>query len=166
MLDADVFLTNPNTLRNLVFKKHTIVSPLLRSDGMYSNFWAGMTVEHYYMRTEFYEPILYREKIGCHNVPMVHSAVLVDLRRYDSDRLSYKAEKLIAYDGPVDDIITFAVGANKSGKCLKNCCLYNLLNYRIYKIYLYYVRLYFYVVLLLIVCVHNRGVRVYARGDY
>ncbi|XP_012220536.2 glycosyltransferase 25 family member isoform X2 [Linepithema humile] len=121
MLDADVFLTNSSTLRNLVLKEQTIVSPLLRSDGMYSNFWAGMTAEHYYLRTDLYEPILYREKIGCHNVPMVHSAVLIDLRRYDSDRLSYKSEKLIAYDGPVDDIITFAVGANKSGVPLHVC---------------------------------------------
>lgn len=119
MLDADVFLTKSNTLRSLVFKNQTVVSPLLRSDGMYSNFWAGMTPEYYYIRTELYEPILFREKIGCHNVPMIHSAVLIDLRRYESDYLTYKAEKLIAYDGPEDDIITFAVGANKSGiKCL------------------------------------------------
>lgn len=116
MLDADVFLTNLSTLRNLVFKGETVVAPLLKSDGMYSNFWAGMTTEHYYMRTDRYEPILYREDPACYDVPMIHSAVLIDLRRYDSDHLTYKAEKLISYDGPVDDIITFAVGANKSGK--------------------------------------------------
>lgn len=119
MLDADVFLTNSSTLHDLVLKEQTVVAPLLRSDGMYSNFWAGMTAEYYYVRTDLYEPILFREKTGCHNVPMVHSAVLIDLRRYDSDRLTYKAEKLIAYNGPEDDIITFAVGANKSGKYLE-----------------------------------------------
>lgn len=119
MLDADVFLTNSSTIRSLVLTGQTVVAPLLRSDGMYSNFWAGMTAEYYYMRTDLYEQILYREKIGCHHVPMVHSAVLIDLRRYDSDRLTYKAEKLIAYNGPEDDIITFAVGANKSGKYLE-----------------------------------------------
>lgn len=115
MLDADVFLTNSNTLQNLVLKGETVVAPLLKSDGMYSNFWAGMTAEYYYVRTDRYEPILYREETGCHDVPMIHSAVLIDLRRRDSDYLTYKAEKLISYDGPVDDIITFAVGANKSG---------------------------------------------------
>jgi len=116
MLDADVFLTNPNAIRNLICKEYTVVAPLLRSDGMYSNFWAGMTSEHYYLRTKLYEPILFREKTGCHNVPMIHSAILIDLRRRYSDRLTYKAEKLTDYDGPVDDIITFAIGANKSGK--------------------------------------------------
>ncbi|XP_071636842.1 glycosyltransferase 25 family member isoform X2 [Temnothorax longispinosus] len=121
MLDADVFLTNPSTIRNLVHKRHTVVAPLLRSDGMYSNFWAGMTAEHYYLRTELYEPILFREKIGCHDVPMIHSAVFIDLRRRYSDRLTYKAEKLTGYDGPVDDIITFAIGANKSDVPLFVC---------------------------------------------
>ncbi|CAL1680358.1 unnamed protein product [Lasius platythorax] len=121
MLDADVFLTNSSTLHDLVLKEQTVVAPLLRSDGMYSNFWAGMTAEYYYVRTDLYEPILFREKTGCHNVPMVHSAVLVDLRRFDSDRLTYKAEKLIAYNGPEDDIITFAVGANKSDVPLFVC---------------------------------------------
>lgn len=116
MLDADVFVTDPGTLRNLVLKGRTVVAPLLRSDGMYSNFWAGMTAEHYYLRTELYEPILFREDTGCHEVPMVHSAVLIDLRRRHSDLLTYRADKLTGYDGPVDDIITFAVGANKSGK--------------------------------------------------
>lgn len=121
MLDADVFLTSPSAIRNLIDKGHTVVAPLLRSDGMYSNFWAGMTAEHYYLRTELYEPILFREKMGCHNVPMIHSAVLIDLRRRYSDRLTYKAEKLTDYDGPVDDIITFAVGANKSDVPLFVC---------------------------------------------
>ncbi|XP_014487037.1 PREDICTED: glycosyltransferase 25 family member isoform X2 [Dinoponera quadriceps] len=121
MLDADVFLTNSSTLRDLVLKGKTVVAPLLKSDGMYSNFWAGMTAEHYYVRTDRYEPILYREETGCHDVPMIHSAVLIDLRRRDSDRLTYKAEKLIGYDGPVDDIITFAVGANKSDVSLFVC---------------------------------------------
>lgn len=116
MLDADVFLTNPETLRNLVLKGKTAVAPLLKSDGMYSNFWAGMTTEYYYVRTDRYEPILFREELGCHHVPMIHSAVLIDLRRHDSDRLTYKAKKLLDYNGPTDDIITFAVGANKSGK--------------------------------------------------
>ncbi|XP_029658681.1 glycosyltransferase 25 family member [Formica exsecta] len=120
MLDADVFLTNSSTIRDLVFKGYTVVAPLLRSDGLYSNFWAGMR-EYYYMRTDLYEPILLREKTGCHNVPMVHSAVLIDLRRYDSDRLTYKSEELIAYNGPEDDIIIFAIGANKSDVPLFVC---------------------------------------------
>lgn len=39
MLDADVFLTNKQTLKLLVRKNVTVVSPMLISDGLYSNFW-------------------------------------------------------------------------------------------------------------------------------
>lgn len=118
MLDADVFLTNPNTLDELILKNETVVAPLLKSDGLYSNFWAGMTDDYYYLRTEKYEPILLREEKGCFKVPMIHSAVLIDLRKYFSDSLTYNPEKLSDYDGPTDDIITFAMSANKSGKLM------------------------------------------------
>ena len=115
MLDADVFLINPRTLDNLVAKNLTVVAPLLKSDGMYSNFWAGMTRDYYYVRTDRYTPILKGEYSGCLEVPMVHSAVLIDLRRKTSDLLTYSLENLPAYDGPKDDIITFALAANRSG---------------------------------------------------
>lgn len=114
MLDADVFLTNPNTLNELILKNETVVAPLLKSDGLYSNFWAGMTSDFYYLRTEKYEPILFREIKGCFNVPMIHSAVLIDLRKRISDLLTYDPKNLNQYSGPIDDIITFAVGANNS----------------------------------------------------
>nr|XP_033329451.1 glycosyltransferase 25 family member [Megalopta genalis] len=114
MLDADVFLTNPNTLDKLVLKNEIVASPLLKSDGMYSNFWTGMNTYYYYLRTDKYDQILFREETGCFKVPMVHSAVLINLRRSISDRLSYDPRYLDQYDGPVDDIISFAVGANKS----------------------------------------------------
>lgn len=116
MLDADVFLVNANALDELVSKNQTVVAPLLKSDGLYSNFWAGMTDDYYYLRTDKYEPILYREERGCFDVPMIHSAILIDLRKYASDRLTYKPRNLDQYTGPTDDIITFAIGAQKSGR--------------------------------------------------
>lgn len=115
MLDADVLLTNPNTLDLLIIKNETVVSPLLRSAGMYSNFWAGMSEDYYYERTDEYEPILTRKKIGCFSVPMVHSAVLINLRKKISDFLTYDSKNLRSYDGPRDDIITFALGAKTFG---------------------------------------------------
>lgn len=39
MLDADVILTNIETLKVLIAKDFTVVSPMLMSDGVYSNFW-------------------------------------------------------------------------------------------------------------------------------
>ncbi|XP_043527346.1 glycosyltransferase 25 family member isoform X1 [Frieseomelitta varia] len=121
MLDADVFLTNPNILNELISKNETVVAPLLKSDGLYSNFWAGMTDDFYYLRTEKYEPILFREVKGCFNVPMIHSAVLIDLRKHTSNNLTYDPKNLNQYNGPTDDIITFAVSANNSDVPLFIC---------------------------------------------
>lgn len=115
MIDCDVFLTNPNTLHGLISKKAAIVAPMLVSVGLYSNFWHGWTDDYYYMRTEGYKPILYREETGCFHVPMVHSCVLINLKTVDSDRLTYRPEKVAQYGGPHDDIITFAISADKSG---------------------------------------------------
>ncbi|KAI4482603.1 hypothetical protein M0804_008456 [Polistes exclamans] len=121
MLDADTFLMDPNTLTNLILKEQVVVAPLLKSDGLYSNFWAGMTDDYYYLRTEKYQLILYREDVGCFNVPMIHSAVLINLNMIQSDLLSYNFTNLPKYDGPLDDVITFAVGANESGVPLYIC---------------------------------------------
>lgn len=115
-LDADVFLTNPDTLLNLISENESVIAPMLKSDGMYSNFWCGMTQDYYYKRTEDYKPILYRENIDKHHVPMIHSAVLIDLNRVKSDALTFNSKNLKGYTGPVDDIITFAYSANVSGK--------------------------------------------------
>lgn len=94
----------------------TIAAPLLRSDGLYSNFWAGMTTDYYYLRTEKYTPILNGEEIGCFEVPMIHSAVLINLKKKSSDLLTYQSKNVPDYSGPEDDIIAFAIMANQNGK--------------------------------------------------
>ncbi|PSN54543.1 Glycosyltransferase 25 family member [Blattella germanica] len=120
-LDGDVFITNPECLKILISKDYTVAAPMLKSDGLYSNFWCGMTEEYYYLRTDDYKPILNRERVGCFHVPMVHSAVLVDLRRLSSNGLTFLSSKVPDYEGPHDDIITFALAANKSGVPLYIC---------------------------------------------
>ncbi|XP_050499113.1 glycosyltransferase 25 family member [Diabrotica virgifera virgifera] len=120
-LDCDVFLTNPDTLNYLVSKNYTIVAPMLRAEGLYSNFWHGMTDDYYYQRTEEYTPVLRRENQGCFTVPMVHSCVLIDLRRRESEYLTYVPSKIDKFDGPNDDIIAFAISANRSAITLNIC---------------------------------------------
>lgn len=117
-MDADVFLTNPDALQSLISTNVTVVAPMLQSDGLYSNYWCGMTEEFYYARTEEYRQILDREKVGTFSVPMVHSAIMVRMTDAESDYLSYSMEKLTGYSGPVDDIIVFAMSANYSGTSL------------------------------------------------
>lgn len=120
-IDCDVFLINPETLIYLVSKNFTVVAPMLRSDGLYSNFWHGMTDDYYYQRTDEYKPVLNRQNVGCFEVPMVHSCVLINLRKTESDFLTYVPDNLKDFKGPNDDIITFAVGANSSGISLNLC---------------------------------------------
>ncbi|XP_018577272.1 glycosyltransferase 25 family member [Anoplophora glabripennis] len=120
-IDCDVFLINRETLNYLVSKNFTVVAPMLRSDGLYSNFWHGMTEDYYYQRTDEYKPVLNRQSVGCFNVPMVHSCVLINLRKSESDMLTYVPGNIKDFNGPNDDIITFAVGANRSGISLNLC---------------------------------------------
>ena len=111
-LDSDVLLSDPDTLNHLVDKNLPVVSPLLSSIGLYSNFWAGMSETFYYQRTDDYKKILNRRQVGCFNVPMIHTAVLVSLRHTMSDLLTYTPDNIDHYPGPVDDIIVFALSAS------------------------------------------------------
>ncbi|KAL0851686.1 hypothetical protein ABMA28_000019 [Loxostege sticticalis] len=117
MVDADVFLTNKDTLKDLVKKQLPVVAPMLISDGIYSNFWCAMNEYYYYKRTDDYMPILQREQRGCFPVPMVHTAVLADLRRRASDALGYRPPR----HAPLDDIIAFALHAQKHDIPLHIC---------------------------------------------
>lgn len=79
-----------------------------------------MSPDYYYRRTENYKKIRNYELVGEHVVPMVHTAVLVDLKRISSDLLTFNATKLNSFyddkvfDGPIDDIIIFAISAKFS----------------------------------------------------
>ena len=120
-LDADVLLTDPNTLTSLVNKNLMVVAPMLSSIGLYSNFWAGMSETYYYQRTDEYKKILNRKKVGCYQVPMVHTAVLIDLREEESDLLTYSPDNIEDYPGPRDDIIVLALSASLRGLPLHVC---------------------------------------------
>ncbi|NXF65483.1 GT251 galactosyltransferase, partial [Ciccaba nigrolineata] len=67
----------------------TVVAPMLDSRAAYSNFWCGMTAQGYYRRTPAYLPVRKRERRGCFAVPMVHSTLLLDLRKAASRALAF-----------------------------------------------------------------------------
>ena len=110
-LDSDSLLADPSTISALVDSELMVVAPLLTSIGLYANFWAGMTETFYYRRTDEYKQILNRKKVGCFEVPMVHTAVLVNLQHEESDLLTYNPDNIPGYPGPEDDIIVFATSA-------------------------------------------------------
>ncbi|XP_052854466.1 glycosyltransferase 25 family member [Drosophila gunungcola] len=131
-LDADVLLTSKDALKTLTRLQLPIVAPMLISESLYSNFWCGMTEDYYYRRTDEYKEIYHVKKQGSFPVPMVHTAVLVNMNHrvvrrnltFDKSRLlemqrSRQQEPL--YEGPADDIIVFAISANSSGIPLHIC---------------------------------------------
>ncbi|XP_046845706.1 procollagen galactosyltransferase 1-like [Xenia sp. Carnegie-2017] len=116
-LDCDVFLTNPSTLWSLIEQRKTIVSPMIPSfvkKAAYSNFWCGRDEKGYYMRTDDYLPILKRQNVGCHEVVMLHSVMLIDVRRAATRKLYYDPEGS-SYDGPYDDVMVFAHSVKEAG---------------------------------------------------
>lgn len=84
-----------------------------------------MSPEFYYQRTDEYKEIYDFVKRGDFPVPMVHSAVLIDLRYVSTDFLTFNRtilhEQLVLLNKtplttevPVDDIIIFSISANYS----------------------------------------------------
>jgi collagen beta-1,O-galactosyltransferase len=120
-LDADVFITYNQTLKDFALADFIVASPMLKSIGNYANFWAGMNEQFYYQRTDDYFPILERKDLGCFDVPMVHSSVFINMKKSKSKQLTFLPENVPDYAGPVDDIITFAISARTWGIQLYVC---------------------------------------------
>ncbi|OCT83095.1 hypothetical protein XELAEV_18025634mg [Xenopus laevis] len=109
-IDADNFLTNPQTLNLMMRENKTVVSPMLESRTLYSNFWCGITPQGYYKRTPDYVLIREWKRLGCFPVPMVHSTVLIDLRKEASKKLQFyppHEDYTWAFDDIIDDIDNF-----------------------------------------------------------
>ncbi|XP_041861443.1 procollagen galactosyltransferase 1 [Melanotaenia boesemani] len=110
LVDCDNLLINPNVLWKLIKENKTVIAPMLESRAAYSNFWCGMTPQGYYKRTPDYMPIRKQVRKGCFAVPMVHSTLLVDLRKEASRQLAFHPPHP-EYSWAFDDIIVFAYSA-------------------------------------------------------
>ena len=89
-----------------------VLSPLSNSSPL------PFILQGYYKRTPDYLPIYNRERVGCFQVPVVHSTMLIDLRSQRSDashRLTYWPAPE-GFKGPVDDVVQFAFSAKKEGE--------------------------------------------------
>ena len=74
------------------------------------------------MRTPEYLPILNRQEVGCFKVPVVYTAVLIDIKTPKSRGLRYWP-LTEGYDGPQDELVHFAYSAKKQGKgIIANIC--------------------------------------------
>ncbi|XP_067219355.1 procollagen galactosyltransferase 2 [Chanodichthys erythropterus] len=112
--DSDNLLTNTKVLNHLIAENRTLVAPMLESRTLYSNFWCGMTSQGYYKRTPHYVPIRNWKRTGCHPVPMIHSTMLIDLRRSASRALAFYPVHHY-YLWSLDDIMAFAFSARQAG---------------------------------------------------
>ncbi|XP_043075611.1 procollagen galactosyltransferase 2 [Puntigrus tetrazona] len=112
--DSDNLLTNTQVLNQLIAENRTLVAPMLESRTLYSNFWCGMTSQGYYKRTPHYVPIRNWKRTGCHPVPMIHSTMLIDLRRSASAALAFHPVHHY-YLWALDDIMAFAFSARQAG---------------------------------------------------
>lgn len=70
-------------------------------------------LQGYYKRAPGYFDILERKRMGVFEVPMVHSAFLLDMHLMESDSFTYNKPE--GYDGPHDDIIIFGLNVRKAG---------------------------------------------------
>uniref|UniRef100_A0A8C5H4J0 Glycosyl transferase family 25 domain-containing protein n=1 Tax=Gouania willdenowi TaxID=441366 RepID=A0A8C5H4J0_GOUWI len=118
--DTDNILTNPDTLNLLIAENKSVVAPMLHSQGAYSNYWCGITPQGYYRRTAEYFPTRQRHRLGCFPVPMVHSTVLLDLRKEGMKNLAFFPPHE-DYSWPYDDIIVFAFSCRAAGVQMYLC---------------------------------------------
>ncbi|KAJ7324812.1 hypothetical protein JRQ81_017832 [Phrynocephalus forsythii] len=77
-IDADVVLTNPDTLKLLIEQNRKIIAPLVTRHGkLWSNFWGALSPDGYYARSEDYVDIVQGKRIGVWNVPYVANIYLI-----------------------------------------------------------------------------------------
>jgi len=69
----------------------------------------------YYRRTAEYFPTRHRQRLGCFPVPMVHSTMLLDLRKEGMKELAFFPPHK-DYSWPYDDIIVFAFSCRAAGR--------------------------------------------------
>uniref|UniRef100_A0A8C4IIF6 Cerebral endothelial cell adhesion molecule n=1 Tax=Dicentrarchus labrax TaxID=13489 RepID=A0A8C4IIF6_DICLA len=118
--DTDNILTNPDTLNLLIAENKSVIAPMLDSQGAYSNYWCGITPQGYYRRTAEYFPTRHRHRLGCFPVPMVHSTLLLDLRKEGMKKLAFFPPHA-DYSWPYDDIIVFAFSCRAAGSSALAC---------------------------------------------
>ncbi|KAE8604275.1 hypothetical protein XENTR_v10014651 [Xenopus tropicalis] len=77
-IDADVMLTNPQTLKILIEQNRKIIAPLVTRHGkLWSNFWGALTPDGYYARSEDYVDIVQGKRVGLWNMPYVAHVYLI-----------------------------------------------------------------------------------------
>ncbi|XP_059498697.1 multifunctional procollagen lysine hydroxylase and glycosyltransferase LH3-like isoform X1 [Stegostoma tigrinum] len=77
-VDADVVLSNPETLKILIEHNRFVIAPMVSRDGkLWSNFWGAVNADGYYSRSEDYIDIVQLKRVGIWNVPYITQVYLI-----------------------------------------------------------------------------------------
>ncbi|XP_056306416.1 procollagen-lysine,2-oxoglutarate 5-dioxygenase 2 isoform X1 [Danio aesculapii] len=97
-IDADVMLTNRQTLKLLIEQNRKIIAPLVTRHGkLWSNFWGALSLDGYYARSEDYIDIVQGKRVGVWNIPFLAHIYLIKgqtLRNELKERNVFVLEKL------------------------------------------------------------------------
>ncbi|XP_051538136.1 procollagen-lysine,2-oxoglutarate 5-dioxygenase 2-like isoform X2 [Myxocyprinus asiaticus] len=97
-IDADVMLTNRQTLKLLIEQNRKIIAPLVTRHGkLWSNFWGALSLDGYYARSEDYIDIVQGKRVGVWNIPFIAHIYLIKghaLRNELRERNVFVLEKL------------------------------------------------------------------------
>ncbi|XP_051969736.1 procollagen-lysine,2-oxoglutarate 5-dioxygenase 2-like isoform X2 [Xyrauchen texanus] len=97
-IDADVMLTNRQTLKLLIEQNRKIIAPLVTRHGkLWSNFWGALSLDGYYARSEDYIDIVQGKRVGVWNIPFMAHIYLIKgqaLRNELRERNVFVLEKL------------------------------------------------------------------------
>uniref|UniRef100_A0A672KA20 Procollagen-lysine,2-oxoglutarate 5-dioxygenase 2 n=1 Tax=Sinocyclocheilus grahami TaxID=75366 RepID=A0A672KA20_SINGR len=77
-IDADVMLTNRQTIKLLIEQNRKIIGPLVTRHGkLWSNFWGALSLDGYYARSEDYIDIVQGKRVGVWNIPFMAHIYLI-----------------------------------------------------------------------------------------
>uniref|UniRef100_A0A673ING6 procollagen-lysine 5-dioxygenase n=1 Tax=Sinocyclocheilus rhinocerous TaxID=307959 RepID=A0A673ING6_9TELE len=97
-IDADVMLTNRQTLKLLIEQNRKIIGPLVTRHGkLWSNFWGALSLDGYYARSEDYIDIVQGKRVGLWNIPFMAHIYLIKgqtLRNELKERNVFVLERL------------------------------------------------------------------------
>lgn len=126
-LDADIILTNKQTLNhfsqllvspklNQASSQFMLVSPMLKSSGQFSNFWASISNDGFYETSDKYFDYLEYKTKGQFAVPMIHSCIFINLRCEECNKkVSFlpTSQDLVSRDDELtyDDMLMFSRNA-------------------------------------------------------
>uniref|UniRef100_A0A8C2GPD3 procollagen-lysine 5-dioxygenase n=1 Tax=Cyprinus carpio TaxID=7962 RepID=A0A8C2GPD3_CYPCA len=97
-IDADVMLTNRQTIKLLIEQNRKIIGPLVTRHGkLWSNFWGALSLDGYYARSEDYIDIVQGKRVGVWNIPFMAHIYLIKghtLRNELKERNVFVLERL------------------------------------------------------------------------